>query len=171
MKSKTPCCVSVVVYFALQFSSPVRAEVTDAPDAKVANIPVNYTEAKVGAYVLPDPLKLASGEPVRDATTWTQKRRPELIDYYRKEIYGRIPETAPKAIWQVVSSDPRAGRPGNHEAIGRPHGQSARPGDRGDIVHAKCRGQARSGAGEHHVQFRRFARPRARTSLNEHCAG
>ena len=92
----------------LQLSSPVRAQVADAPDAKVANTPVNYTESKVGAYVLPDPLKLASGEPVRDAKTWTQKRRPELIDYYQKEIYGRTPATAPKVIWQVVSNDPRA---------------------------------------------------------------
>ena len=66
MKSNMPYCVSVVIYFALQVSSSARAQVADAPDAKVANIPVNYTEAKVGACVLPDPLKLASGEPVRE---------------------------------------------------------------------------------------------------------
>jgi hypothetical protein len=108
MKSKITYCVSVVVSCALQLSSSVRAQVADAPDAKVANIPVNYTESRVGAYVLPDPLKLASGELVRDAKTWTQKCRPELIDYYQKEIYGRIPVTAPKVTWQVVSSDPRA---------------------------------------------------------------
>jgi hypothetical protein len=108
MKFKTSYCVAVVISFALPLSSPVRAQVADAPDGKVAGIPANYTEAKVGAYVLPDPLKLANGEPVRDAATWTQKRRPELIDYYQREIYGRIPETAPKVIWQVVSSDPHA---------------------------------------------------------------
>jgi hypothetical protein len=108
MKSKTLCCVSVVISLALQISSPVRAQVADAPDGKVAGIPANYTESKVGDYVLPDPLKLASGEPVRDAKTWTQMRRPELIDYYQKEIYGRIPAAAPKVTWQIISTDPRA---------------------------------------------------------------
>ena len=36
----------------------------------VAGIPVNYDEAKVGTYTLPDPLKLNDGKPVRDAKTW-----------------------------------------------------------------------------------------------------
>src|SRR4029077_13186000 len=71
----------------------------------VANIPVNYTEANVGNYTLPDPLKLNNGQPVKDAKTWTDLRRPELLKYYQSEIYGRIPATAPKVSWQVVSND------------------------------------------------------------------
>jgi len=66
----------------------------------------NYDEAKVGAYTLPDPLVLRSGERVRDAATWTQRRRPELIALYESEIYGRVPATAPAVTWETVSTTP-----------------------------------------------------------------
>ena len=49
----------------------------------------NFDEAKVPAYTLPDPLLLASGEKVRDAKTWTSKRRPEILELYRTEMFGR----------------------------------------------------------------------------------
>ena len=48
------------------------------PPAVVAGIPVNYDEAKVGTYTLPDPLVLANGKRVKDAKTWWTKRRPEI---------------------------------------------------------------------------------------------
>lgn len=52
-----------------------------APDV-VAGIAVNYDETKVGAYMLPDPLKLNDGKPVRDAKTWHAKRRPEIEEIF-----------------------------------------------------------------------------------------
>ncbi len=51
----------------------------------------NYDEAKVPAYTLPDPLVLASGQRVRDAATWNNKRRPEILELFRKYVYGRTP--------------------------------------------------------------------------------
>jgi hypothetical protein len=54
-------------------------------------IPVNYDEALVGAYHLPDPLILANGKPVRNAKTWERKRRPELVRLFETEQYGRSP--------------------------------------------------------------------------------
>jgi hypothetical protein len=62
-----------------------------APRAVVAGIPVNYDEALVGAYTLPDPLVLASGKPVRDAKTWNGKRRPEIVRLFEENQYGRAP--------------------------------------------------------------------------------
>jgi hypothetical protein len=67
------------------------AQVTDAPDGVVKQIPVNYTEAKVGTYTLPDPLKLEDGQPVTDAQTWTTKRRPEIVKLFEENQYGRAP--------------------------------------------------------------------------------
>jgi hypothetical protein len=90
------------------FAPAVSAQVADAPDGTVAALPVNYTEARVGSYTLPDPLKLNNGQVVKDAKTWTEQRRPELLKYYASEIYGRIPTTAPKVTWQVVSNDASA---------------------------------------------------------------
>jgi len=54
-------------------------------------IPVNYDEALVGTYRLPDPLVLANGKPVRDAKTWYKKRRPELVQLFETNQYGRCP--------------------------------------------------------------------------------
>jgi hypothetical protein len=62
-----------------------------APPSEVAGIPVNYDEAKVGTYQLPDPLVLADGKAVRDAKTWTEKRRPEIVRLFEENQYGRSP--------------------------------------------------------------------------------
>ncbi len=61
------------------------------PPAVVAGIPVNYDEARVGAYTLPDPLVMAGGRPVRDARTWFSKRRPEIVRLFEEHQYGRSP--------------------------------------------------------------------------------
>jgi hypothetical protein len=62
----------------------------------------NYDEAKVRPYTLPDPLVMTNGSPVRDAQTWTTRRRPEIIGLYQSEIFGRIPAKTPKVSWQAV---------------------------------------------------------------------
>jgi hypothetical protein len=51
----------------------------------------NYDESKVPAYVLPDPLVMSNGQPVRDARTWTAKRRPEILELFRSNVFGRSP--------------------------------------------------------------------------------
>jgi hypothetical protein len=62
-----------------------------APRNVIAGIPVNYDEALVGTYTLPDPLVLANGQPVRDAKTWNEKRRPEIVRLFEENEYGRAP--------------------------------------------------------------------------------
>lgn len=62
-----------------------------APPADVAGIPVNYDEAKTGTYSLPNPLTLANGKRVRDAKTWYDQRRPELVRLFEENQYGRAP--------------------------------------------------------------------------------
>ena len=68
----------------------------------------NYDEAKVGTYTLPDPLVLQNGKPVGDAKTWARKRRPEILELYETEIYGRVPKRAPKVKWEVAETDAHA---------------------------------------------------------------
>ena len=78
------------------------AQLPDYPGDEVAGIPVNYTEAKVGEYTLPDPLIMASGAPVTDFNTWQTKRRPELVKLFEENQYGRAP-AKPKAMrFEVV---------------------------------------------------------------------
>jgi hypothetical protein len=65
----------------------------------------NYDESKVKPYTLPDPLVLANGKPVKDADTWFKQRRPEILKLFQTEIFGRIPENAPKVKWEVASTE------------------------------------------------------------------
>jgi hypothetical protein len=51
----------------------------------------NYDEAKVPAYVLPDPLTLAGGGSVKDVVTWRGQRRPEILHLFEEHVYGRSP--------------------------------------------------------------------------------
>jgi (4-O-methyl)-D-glucuronate---lignin esterase len=71
----------------------------------------NYDDSKVPPYTLPDPLVFANGRRVSDASTWTRQRRVEIVRQYETEIYGRIPQDAPKVKWQVAetNSDARDG--------------------------------------------------------------
>src|ERR1700721_158082 len=71
-----------------------------APDV-VAGIPVNYDEAKVGSYSLPDPLKLNNGKSVRDAKTWLVKRRPEIVEMFETQQYGRAPGRPAEESFEV----------------------------------------------------------------------
>ena len=77
---------------ALLFVCTVAAQVTDAPDAMNTGIPVNYTEAKVGTYTLPDPLKLVNGGMVANAGIWFEKRRPEILKLFEENQFGRMPD-------------------------------------------------------------------------------
>lgn len=68
----------------------MQAAARPSPDV-VAGIPVNYDESKVGTYTLADPLKLENGKPVRDAKTWNEKRRPEILKMFETQQYGVMP--------------------------------------------------------------------------------
>src|SRR5687768_456509 len=66
-------------------------QIADSAADVVADIPVNYTEANAGTYTLPDPLKLNNGQTVKDAKTWVQKRRPEILRLIEENWFGRAP--------------------------------------------------------------------------------
>ena len=96
------------------------------PAAEVAGIPVNYDEALVGNYTLPDPLMLANGKAVRDAKTWNEKRRPEIVTPLRRERVRTQPRDVPPAMTlrRLRQGHPRVRRqshspPGDHLFLGR----------------------------------------------------
>lgn len=67
------------------------------PPTEVAGFPVNYDEDAIPPYTLPDLLTLENGQTVKDAKTWTKKRRPELLQAVADLQYGNTPP-APKSI-------------------------------------------------------------------------
>lgn len=98
--------LSFVLFSAFLCINPAQGQVADVANPRaVANIPVNNIEANVAPYTLPDLLTLSNGQPVRDAATWINRRRPEIVKFYETEVYGRIPATAPKVTWEVTSVD------------------------------------------------------------------
>lgn len=54
---------------------------------------INFHEDKVPAYTLPDPLVFSDGRPVTTTKHWHDKRRPELMQLFRENIYGVRPDT------------------------------------------------------------------------------
>ena len=65
----------------------------------------NYDESKATPYSkLPDPLILKNGKPVETAEIWWDQRRPEIVEDFDREIYGRTPPVTPKVNWEVVST-------------------------------------------------------------------
>lgn len=68
----------------------------------------NYREDKVGSYTLPELLVTRLGIRVETDEVWRQHRRPELLELYRKEIYGRVPINAPAVAFEVAEMNPQA---------------------------------------------------------------
>ena len=64
----------------------------------------NFDESKVTPYSLPDPLVMKNGKKVKNARMWWQQRRPEIVEDFDQEIYGRVPANPPKVNWEVTSS-------------------------------------------------------------------
>lgn len=66
----------------------------------------NYDESKAAPYSqLPDPLILKNGKPVKTAEIWWDRRRPEIVEDFDREIYGRTPPVTPRVNWEVVSTN------------------------------------------------------------------
>src|SRR3954470_8644725 len=67
----------------------------------------NTDETKVVQYTLPDALTAQDGTKINSPSQWWNKRRPELVELFDREIYGRVPVSTPHVKWEVVSSTPR----------------------------------------------------------------
>ena len=65
----------------------------------------NYDESGAGSYTLPDPLVTENGRRVVDSTTWWRVRRPEILELFSREIYGRVPAHTPPVNFAVTRVD------------------------------------------------------------------
>ena len=66
----------------------------------------NYDESVANPCPqLPDVLMLNSGEKVTSAEMWWKQRRPELLEAFEREVYGRIPKKIPDVTWTVKITD------------------------------------------------------------------
>ncbi len=62
----------------------------------------NYDEALANPYLeLPDALTLRNGKRVTTPKVWWEQRRPEIVEDFEREVYGRVPKNVPRVDWQV----------------------------------------------------------------------
>ncbi len=65
----------------------------------------NYDEAKANPWPnLPEPLVLKNGQKVTTAQMWWEQRRPEIVEDFDREVYGRVPKDTPKVKWEVTET-------------------------------------------------------------------
>jgi hypothetical protein len=65
----------------------------------------NYDETKANPYrQLPKALVLHSGDAVTTAEQWWKQRRPEIVEDFEREVYGRIPKHVPAVTWNVLET-------------------------------------------------------------------
>jgi hypothetical protein len=75
-----------------------------SPDPNAPNA-TNTDESKANPYPdLPDPLTMSNGTKVTSVEMWWKMRRPEIMEYFDREIYGRVPENVPKVTWEITST-------------------------------------------------------------------
>lgn len=66
----------------------------------------NYDESKANPYPnLPDPLVLKNGKKVTTAKAWWRQQRPEIVEDFDREIYGRVPSHVPKVNWETTGTE------------------------------------------------------------------
>ena len=71
----------------------------DAPNA------ANYDESKANPFPkLPDPLVLKNGKKVKNVAMWWKERRPEIVEDFDREMYGRAPLQTPSVTWEVTAT-------------------------------------------------------------------
>ncbi|QDU94458.1 glucuronyl esterase domain-containing protein [Lignipirellula cremea] len=63
---------------------------------------VNYDEALIPSYQLPDPLTTLAGKKVADAKTWREVRRPEILSQFEEQVYGRCPDKPKNLQFEVL---------------------------------------------------------------------
>ncbi len=73
-------------------------------DPSAANA-ANYLESKANPFPdWPDPLVADDGSIISSQGDWWNIRRPEIIEHFDREIYGRVPAEVPKVSWQIADS-------------------------------------------------------------------
>ena len=66
----------------------------------------NYDEAAANPFPnLPDPLITSAGKKVTTAKMWNDVRRPEIVELFDREVFGRVPRNVPAVTWTVTETN------------------------------------------------------------------
>jgi hypothetical protein len=66
----------------------------------------NTDESKANPWPhLPEMMVTKSRKPVTTPEIWWKERRPEIVEYFDAEVYGRVPKDVPKVTWEIAPPD------------------------------------------------------------------
>ena len=66
----------------------------------------NYDESKANPFpVIPELLVTKDGKRVKNEKQWWEVRRPEIVEDFEKNVYGRVPENVPAVTWTVEAEE------------------------------------------------------------------
>ena len=68
----------------------------------------NYSEDKIPAYTLPDLFRANDGMKINTSDLWNKVRRPEILELFRENVFGRVPETLYQKSFKIVKTDKNA---------------------------------------------------------------
>jgi len=68
----------------------------------------NYDEDKVPRYTLPDVMKCENGDKVTSVRQWENQRRPEILNWFTSNVYGRTPSDKISVKYETLSENPQA---------------------------------------------------------------
>lgn len=66
---------------------------------------VNYDESKVPDYTLPELLRSTSGQQINNKKQWETIRRPEILDLFSSEMYGRTSNEVITVTYELLSEN------------------------------------------------------------------
>ena len=79
--------------------------ITSIPPGAQSSNPDTYDESNADPFpALPNPLTTEDGRRVTSPDMWWKVRRPETIELFEREVYGRTPRTTPAVKWAVTNS-------------------------------------------------------------------
>ena len=79
--------------------------ITSIPPGAQSSNPDTYDESKAEPFpALPHPLVMNDGRRVTSADMWWKLRRPEIVEDFEREVYGRTPKNTPTVRWEVTST-------------------------------------------------------------------
>ncbi len=67
---------------------------------------INYDESKVSGFVLPDLLTCNDGKKVTSVRQWEKQRRPEVMEFFASQMYGRTPKDKIRVTYETLSENP-----------------------------------------------------------------
>jgi len=107
---------TVTIICLLTFYCAALAQENDGWHASQARIDTilkqfpkaNFYEDKIPPYTLPDVLTTIRGLKITNASDWMKLRRPEILELFTSQVYGRVPSTAYTKTMKVVKVDKNA---------------------------------------------------------------